>query len=64
MPTRCYHTCPHFSLDGGPSQVMYCAHPKWDDKRAENYPYTGFIISHPDCDTGFPEKCPLPKEKP
>jgi hypothetical protein len=55
---RCYHTCPHFRLDGGPSPAMCCSHPYWDDKG----PYAGFIISHPQCDAGFPDHCPLLKE--
>ena len=55
---RCYHTCPHFALDGGPSPTMYCSHPYWDDKGA----YAGCIISHPQCDNGFPDQCPLLKE--
>jgi hypothetical protein len=60
MPTRevkisrCYHECPYFSLDGGPGPVMYCGHPFFEGKG-----YDAFIISHPDCDTGFPKKCPL-----
>ena len=53
--SRCYHECPYFQLDGGPGPVMYCAHPTFKG-------YEGFIISHPDCDDGFPEKCPLLKE--
>lgn len=56
--TRCYHTCPYFGLDGGPSPAMYCKHPYWDDKGS----YAGFIISHPECDDGFPSMCPLYKE--
>lgn len=55
---RCYHTCPHFALDGGPSSIMYCSHPYWNDKGS----YAGCIISHPQCDTGFPDQCPLLKE--
>ena len=50
--TACYHQCPYFELDGGPSPVMHCGHPSlgyWD----------GFIISHPECDEGFPQYCPL-----
>ena len=53
--SRCYHECPHFGLDGGPSPAMICNHPFWNDKEA----YSGFIISHPECDTGFPSACPL-----
>ena len=56
--TRCYHTCPYFGLDGGPSPTMICNHPYWNDKGS----YAGAIISHPECDDGFPDKCPLYKE--
>jgi len=51
---RCYHECPYFELDGGPSPVMVCDHPKAPD--------SGYIISHPQCMNGFPEKCPLVRE--
>lgn len=49
--TRCYHQCPYFNTD---MDGMFCEHPsigpnQWDVR----------IISHPDCDTGFPKKCPL-----
>lgn len=53
--SKCYHECPFFRLDGGPSPVMYCGHPSLVGKGQE----AAFIISHPDCDTGFPKKCPL-----
>lgn len=53
--SRCYHECPYFSLDGGPSPTMYCGHPFWKDKGA----YAGAIIRHPVCDEGFPSACPL-----
>lgn len=49
--SRCYHECPYFIIDGGPGPVMICSHPA-----AENY---GYIISHPECDNGFPSRCPL-----
>lgn len=53
---RCYHTCPYFTLDGGPSPCMVCGHPSLKD-------WEGFgIISHPDCDDGFPKDCPLLKK--
>jgi len=55
---RCYHECPYFGLEGGPSPTMICNHPFWDDKGA----YAGCIISHPACDDGFPPLCPLFKE--
>jgi len=51
---RCYHMCPYFELDGGPSPAMLCTHPK------ASSPY---IISHPDCDVGFPKDCPLILQK-
>ena len=55
---HCYHNCKYFKLDGGPGPIMFCAHPETQ----KNYPgpYEDCIISHPDCTTGFPEKCPLP----
>jgi hypothetical protein len=49
--TRCYHECPFFSTEGGPSPVMVCEHPDAPDE--------GVIISHPKCREGFPDKCPL-----
>jgi len=55
---HCYHNCTYFKLDGGPGPVMYCAHPKTKEKFPG--PYEDCIISHPDCDTGFPKDCPLP----
>lgn len=51
---RCYHQCLYFGLEGGPGAVMICNHPK--------APKKGFIISHPDCDNGFPKDCPLLKK--
>jgi len=57
--TRCYHECPFFGLEGGPGPMMCCQHPYFDDKD----PYAGCIISHPECDEGFPKKCPLMKGK-
>jgi hypothetical protein len=53
--SRCYHECPHFGLDGGPSPTMICNHPSFTG-------YEGCIISHPDCDEGFPKACPLLQE--
>ena len=47
---RCYHDCPHFGIDGGPGPVMVCDHP--------DAPERGYIISHPECEQGFPPKCP------
>lgn len=54
--SRCYHECPHFGLDGGPGAVMVCNHP---DGNLPGYPPGYGIISHPDCDSGFPKLCPL-----
>jgi hypothetical protein len=56
--SKCYHECPHFGLDGGPSPAMICEHPYFDNKDC----YAGMIISHPQCTEGFPPKCPLLKE--
>ena len=55
---KCYHTCPYFTTEGGPGPVMVCNHPYFDDKES----YDNYIISHPKCDTGFPDKCPLLKK--
>lgn len=52
---HCYHECLHFGLDGGPGAVMYCGHP---DLKADSFT-DRYIISHPQCQTGVPEKCPL-----
>lgn len=51
---RCYHQCPYFELDGGPGPVMVCMHPTLKDKGIEHHA----IITHPECDTGFPAECP------
>lgn len=48
---RCKDECPYFGIDGGPGPVMICKRP--DAIRQ------GYIISHPDCDSGFPRECPL-----
>jgi hypothetical protein len=56
--TQCYHECPFFGLEGGPSPTMCCQHPYWNNKGA----YAGCIISHPECDNGFPPQCPLFQE--
>ena len=50
---RCYHECPYFGTEGGPGPVMVCNHPK--NKTMEE----AYIISHPECDDGFPDECPL-----
>jgi len=47
----CYHQCKFFDTEGGPGPVMICTHPK--------APYDGYIITHPQCDKGLPELCPL-----
>jgi len=52
--TRCCD-CLYFGIDGGPSSTMVCNHP--------SAPEGGYIISHPECDNGFPPKCPLIKKK-
>ena len=46
----CYHQCPYFGLDGG---EMVCEH--------SDAPNKGYIISHPECLSGFPKFCPLVK---
>jgi|AntAceMinimDraft_18_1070375.scaffolds.fasta_scaffold04883_5 hypothetical protein len=56
--TKCFHECPYFSTEGGPSPIMVCNHPYFDDKE----PYDNCIIHHPQCDTGFPDDCPLLRE--
>ncbi len=49
---HCYQQCPYFGND---MDGMFCGHPNIDQKT----PYANMIISHPDCDTGFPKACPL-----
>jgi hypothetical protein len=46
--TYCFHQCPYFSMD---SNVMICEHLNAEDN--------GYIIQHPECDNGFPKKCPI-----
>lgn len=48
---RCFEQCPYFGRDGN---VMVCEHPGAPDH--------GLIIDHPDCDTGFPKKCPVVRQ--
>jgi len=57
MIYHCYHNCRYF-VTAGSSEPMECHHPK----TLKKYPkWPDFcIISHPDCDTGFPKECPLP----
>ena len=43
--------CPFKGNDGN---VMMCQHPSLAEDINEQY-----IISHPECDNGFPELCPL-----
>ncbi|MEN6550094.1 MAG: hypothetical protein ABFE07_28965 [Armatimonadia bacterium] len=52
---KCYYECPHFGLEHG---AMYCKHPNIQGV------YGGYIIEHPDCDTGFPKDCPLIRRQP
>jgi len=62
--SRCYGQCPYFDLDGGPGPVMICTHPETIKKfKKSNDLNDAYIISHPKCDNGFPEKCPLIKDK-
>jgi hypothetical protein len=57
--SQCWNECPFFSTEGM-ERMMVCNHPvmlkKCDD---EDDPYANAIISHPDCDDGFPKQCPL-----
>ncbi len=55
--THCKDACPYFGVDGGPGPVMCCGHPQLEKEGIRGYDTC--IISHPICDTGFPEKCPL-----
>lgn len=59
--SHCYKVCPYFWPRGevtGSQHIMTCEHP--DAPGPDHAPdYKGYIISHPDCDTGFPKKCPL-----
>ena len=52
--SRCYRECPYFDLEGGPGPIMICLHPTLKGRGIEE----AAIIEHPDCDTGFPVKCP------
>jgi hypothetical protein len=57
---HCYHQCPYFGIDGGPGPVMCCNHPKVNKLiKKNNDPSPAYIISHPICDIGFPELCPI-----
>lgn len=49
--SSCFHVCPYFALEWN---VMVCTHPEVEND--------GFIIEHPKCRDGFPDKCPLLKE--
>ncbi len=55
---HCYHQCPYFSVS---TNMMECGHPYWDEA-AKKDPWVRMIISHPECDTGFPKECPLIKD--
>lgn len=51
---HCREACPFFHKDGGPDNLLICKHPRLTGA------WCGCgIIKPPDCDTGFPEKCPL-----
>ena len=50
----CYNSCPYFTTEGM-EHSMVCGHPYFDDKPI----YSNYIISHPECDRGFPKKCPI-----
>ena len=71
--SRCYGCCPYFvevaesvvakRMKRPPPQdddytVMICEHPAAPKENG----CKGLIIEHPDCDQGFPKKCPLIKE--
>lgn len=56
--THCYQNCTFFHLDGGPGPVMCCTHPECPVVAGAP---KGYIISHPECQTGFPDLCPLTK---
>jgi hypothetical protein len=55
--TSCYHGCPFFGLDGGPSSAMYCEHPSLD-----HHNYGGYIITQNNSHDRVPDECPLHKE--
>jgi hypothetical protein len=52
---RC-NDCPYKSNE---SEIMVCTHPSSNKNQ-----YIKYIISHPECDTGFPQDCPLLKPNP
>lgn len=57
---HCDRQCPHFDIDGGPGGAMVCEHPELKKKYKRTHNLSVFyIISHPECDDGFPKKCPL-----
>ena len=49
---QCYHQCLYFKEEED-GDVMICKHPDAEDK--------GYIITYPECMTGFPANCPLIK---
>ena len=64
---KCRDDCPYSSDDGGyPGPVMVCDHPRANETGGDHLGRG--VICHPECDTGFPNKCPLrrfaKKEKP
>ena len=64
--TKCVE-CPYKSDDGCyPGAVMCCLHPRANELNGDGPdgkgPSVGLgrgIIQHPECDIGFPPKCPL-----
>lgn len=63
MISRCYHQCPYFDTEDM-EHLMVCNHPDMRKAAREaGDPYIRAIISHPECDTGFPAKCPLNRHK-
>lgn len=51
---KCYRECPFFKSG---FEGMSCSHPTFDPPSWDSH-----IIYHPECDSGFPAKCPLIKE--
>lgn len=47
---HCRNQCPYFENE---MNLMICTHPE--------APSSGLIIKHPECDTGFPDLCPIVK---
>lgn len=51
---QCYHSCPFFGVN---SEGMYCGHPFFEDKSADD----SMIISQDNSRGRVPDKCPLRK---